>query len=311
MKVFIIILLFISILITVAFFTLLERKLIAAIQRREGPNIVGYWGLLQPFSDGLKLLIKEIIVPIFSNHLLFYIGPIISFIISLFAWGFIPLQFHDITFDTTYSLLYLYILSSFNVYGLIIAGWASLSKYSLYGALRAINQIISYEISFGILILIITLLLHSLNFLEIIYFQKLILGWLVIFVFPLGLIFLISSIAETNRAPFDLPEAEAEIVAGYNLEYAGFIFALFFLGEYSNILIITALFSILFLGGWGWCLYINSFIIKMLGLCLLFVVVRAVFPRYRYDQLLKICWLVFLPVNFIYLLWLIIVFLVN
>jgi NADH-quinone oxidoreductase subunit H len=239
----------VPLLVSIAFFTLAERKIMASIQRRRGPNVVGIWGLLQPFADGLKALIKEIIIPYQVNRFLFIIAPCITFVLSLINWAIIPFSYTEVLSDLNYGLLYLYALSSLAVYGIILAGWVSNSKYPFLGALRSAAQMISYEVSIGLIFVILALCTHSINIIDIVYTQDVNQSWFVFTLFPIAGIFLISIIAETNRAPFDLPEAEAEIVAGYNLEYSSMIFAFFFLGEYGNILIMSTLFSILFLGG--------------------------------------------------------------
>lgn len=293
----------VPLLITIAFFTLAERKVIAAIQRRQGPNIVGFWGLLQALADGLKLVLKEIIIPYQANRFLFLFAPCLTFIFSFLNWGLIPFDYTDVIFDVNYSLLCVYMLSSLGIYGIILAGWTSRSRYPFLGAIRSAAQMISYEVSIGSIILVFALLTNSLNLVEIVYFQENIaFFWLVLF--PLNIIFFISIIAETNRAPFDLPEAEAEIVAGYNLEYSSFMFALFFLGEYSNIILMSALYVLLFWGGWLPFIgtFGNWFAIKILICCFLFILVRTTFPRYRYDQLMDIGWKVFFPFNLVFFL---------
>jgi len=217
----------IPLLLTIAFFTLAERKIIAAVQRRKGPNVVGYWGLLQPFADGLKLILKEINVPFQAAKTIFVLAPWLIFFLSILNWAFLPTSYADVICDTAYSLLYFYLLSSLSVYSLIFAGWASKSKYPFLGAVRSAAQIISYEVSIGLIVVVLTLITHSLNILDLVYWQYQN-AWFIWYLTPLFMIFLISTIAETNRAPFDLPEAEAEIVAGYNLEYSAITFAFFF-----------------------------------------------------------------------------------
>lgn len=302
--------LILPLLIVIAFFTLAERKIMAGIQRRRGPNVVGFWGLLQPFADGLKALIKELIIPYQVNRFLFLFAPSITFILSLVNWAFIPFNYYEVIADFQYGLLYLYALSSLAVYGIILAGWVSQSKYPFLGAVRSAAQMISYEVSIGLVFLVIALVTHSLNLIEIVFFQEKTHLFLIT-LFPLACIFFISIIAETNRAPFDLPEAEAEIVAGYNLEYSSIIFAFFFLGEYGNILLMSALFSILFLGGWLPIFFLPAIVslpFKTVFICFIFILVRATLPRYRYDQLMDICWQVFLPFNLFYLLVVAIIF---
>lgn len=291
-------------LITIAFFTLAERKVIAAIQRRQGPNVVGFWGLLQALADGLKLVLKEIIIPYQANRFIFLGAPCLTFVISFINWGFIPFNYDDIILNLNYSLWCLYMFSSLGVYGIILAGWASRSRYPFLGAIRSAAQMISYEVSIGSIILIFALVTNSINLIDIIYYQENI-NFFYYALLPIGFIFFISIIAETNRAPFDLPEAEAEIVAGYNLEYSSFTFALFFLGEYSNIILMSTLYVLLFWGGWL-ALYLILptfwFTIKILFCCFFFILVRTTFPRYRYDQLMDIGWKIFFPFNLVFFL---------
>ena len=305
----------VPLLISIAFFTLAERKIMASIQRRRGPNVVGMWGLLQPFADGLKALIKELIIPYQANRFLFILAPCITFVLSLVNWAIMPFSYNEVIADLNYGLLYIYALSSLAVYGIILAGWVSQSKYPFLGAIRSAAQMISYEVSIGLIFVIIALCAHSLNLMDIVYAQE-VNGWFIVTLFPMAGVFFVSIIAETNRAPFDLPEAEAEIVAGYNLEYSSIIFAFFFLGEYGNILLMSALFSILFLGGWLPMFSFLSFIspelwlqLKTVVICYMFILVRATLPRYRYDQLMDLCWQVFLPFNLLYLLTLMFIFL--
>lgn len=301
-----ILILVIAILISVAYFTLAERKILSTIQRRKGPNVVGTFGLLQPLSDGLKLFVKETILPSNSDILLFILAPIISFFLSLLGWAIIP--FGDGMFFSEISLgiLYLLAISSLGIYGVIIAGWSSNSKYAFLGALRSTAQMISYELTIGFTILSILACTGSLNLIEIVLSQKTI--WYCIPMFPLFIIFFISILAETNRHPFDLPEAEAELVSGYNVEYSAMGFALFFLGEYANMLLMSSLTTILFLGGWlmpyPLSIFPSSFwfILKTLIFVILFVVARGILPRYRYDQLMSIGWKVFLPFTLSWLL---------
>lgn len=307
----------IPLLVSIAFFTLAERKIMASIQRRRGPNVVGMWGLLQPFADGLKAFIKELIIPYQSNRFLFILAPCITFVLSLINWAILPFSYTEVIADLNYGLLYIYALSSLAVYGIILAGWVSQSKYPFLGAIRSAAQMISYEVSIGLIFVIIALCAHSLNLMDIVYAQE-VNGWFIVTLFPMAGVFLVSIIAETNRAPFDLPEAEAEIVAGYNLEYSSIIFAFFFLGEYGNILLMSALFSILFLGGWlpmvSGLTVVSPELwlqIKTVLICYIFVLVRATLPRYRYDQLMDLCWQVFLPFNLLYLLTLMFIFLLS
>jgi NADH-quinone oxidoreductase subunit H len=292
-------------LLSIAFFTIAERKLLASIQRRKGPNVTGFWGSLQAFADGLKLLLKEIVIPIKANWILFLAAPSLSLIIGLFIWVFIP--FDDLNYITNfdYSLLILYAFSSLGVYGIIGAGWSSNSKYAFLGGLRSAAQLISYEVSIALLLLPVAACANSFNLIEIVNKQQNV--WFCIPLLPIFIIFFISVLAETNRAPFDLPEAEAEIVAGYNVEYSSMTFAMFFLAEYSNMLWLSAITSILFLGGWlsplTWLP--NSyiwFIIKTLFVAFLIIKVRANYPRYRYDQLMNLGWKIFLPFSLGYFL---------
>lgn len=286
---------FVPIIITLAFYTLAERKIMAAIQRRRGPNIVGIWGLLQPFADGFKLLLKEIIIPARANLNLFLLAPLLSLGLSLISWLVIPFANDEMLADLNLGILYLFIISAFSVYSIIIAGWASNSRYPFLGAIRSAAQMISYELVLSTIIIVITLNTGALNFSNIVYSQSII--WYIWPFLPIGIIFFITGLAETNRAPFDLPEAEAELVAGYNLEYTSIIFAMFFLGEYSNMILMSAFYTCLFFGGW----FIFSstvefiFVLKMIIFCYLFVLVRATFPRARFDQLLILGWLVLLP----------------
>jgi len=297
--------LIILILISVAYFTLAERKILAIIQRRRGPNVVGVYGLLQPLSDGFKLLIKEIILPSSANKNIFIFSPILSFIISLIGWGLIPFDKYATISELNLGLLYILGISSIGVYGIIMSGWSSNSKYAFLGSLRSTAQMISYEVSLGFIVLTIAICCESFNINEIIFFQKKI--WFVIPFFPLFLIFFISGLAETNRHPFDLPEAEAELVSGYNVEYSAMTFALFSLAEYSNMLIMSSLNVILFFGGWLSPIEFSFlpgsfwFSIKICIFVILYVVMRAILPRYRYDQLMYLGWKVFLPISVSYL----------
>lgn len=285
-------------LLTIAFFTIAERKLLASIQRRRGPNVTGFWGILQAFADGLKLLLKEVIIPVRANWMLFLAAPSLALIIGLTCWVFIPFTDLNYIVNFDYSLLLLYAVSSLGVYGIIGAGWASNSKYAFLGGLRSSAQLISYEVSIALLLLPVAACSNSFNIVEIVEKQNTI--WYVIPLLPIFVVFFISVLAETNRAPFDLPEAEAEIVAGYNVEYSSMTFAMFFLAEYSNMAWLSALTSLLFLGGWLspiWFLPSSSFwfILKTLLICFAIIKVRANYPRYRFDQLMSIGWKVFLP----------------
>ncbi len=290
------ILFLLPILISVAYYTLAERKIMGSVQRRKGPNVVGFWGLLQPLADGVKLVLKEPIIPRKANYFLFIFAPVLTFALSLLLWTVVPFSLLEGFLDSPYSLLYIFAISSLSIFGIIGSGWASNSKYAILGALRSAAQMISYEIALGFVFLTVALVTESLNILDILLAQhKFSNFW---FLFPLGFVFFISALAETNRAPFDLPEAEAEIVAGYNIEYSGIKFALFFLGEYSNMLIMSLLTVILFFGS-----DITSsfsfffFCLKVSLVSSLFVFVRATLPRVRYDQLMYLGWQVFLPLT--------------
>lgn len=297
-----ILLIVIPLILSVAYLTYAERKVIGAMQLRKGPNKVGILGLLQPIADALKLLHKETIIPSKASPLLFLIAPVVTFTLSLVAWAVIPFDEGVVLADINVGILYLLAISSLGVYGLIVAGWASNSKYPFLGGLRSAAQMISYEVSIGFVIITVLLCAGSLNLTSIIKAQQGL--WYVVPHFPMFVIYVISALAETNRAPFDLPEAEAELVSGYNVEYSGMPFALFFLGEYANMILLSALGSILFLGGWLplWntapFTYIPGFVwfaLKIAFLLFIFLWVRATFPRYRYDQLMRLGWKVFLP----------------
>jgi NADH-quinone oxidoreductase subunit H len=301
-----ILIIIIPLLISVAYFTLAERKILGAIQRRKGPNVVGLFGLLQPLSDGLKLMVKETIIPSNANKFIFVISPIITFVISLIGWSVIPYDKYSVLADINLGILFLLAISSLGVYGIIMSGWSSNSKYAFLGGLRSTAQMVSYEVSLGFIITIIITCCGSFNLSLIIESQKNI--WFIIPFLPLFLMFFTSALAETNRHPFDLPEAEAELVSGYNVEYSAMGFALFSLGEYSNMLLMSALNSILFFGGWLAPLDILMFIpgsfwfsIKICFFVLIFIVMRAALPRYRYDQLMGLGWKVFLPLSLAYL----------
>ena len=293
----------------VAYLTLMERKVIASMQLRKGPNVVGPFGLLQPLADGLKLLLKEIIIPDKANKALFLLAPIITFVLALIGWAVIPFSENFVVANLNIGVLYLLATSSLGVYGIIIAGWASNSKYAFLGAIRSSAQMISYEVSIGLIVISVVLMAGSLNLSEIVLAQKN--GWYVFSMFPMFILFFASALAETNRHPFDLPEAEAELVAGYNVEYSSMAFAMFFLGEYANMILISSVASILFLGGWlpicnhPFCMAIPGFVwlmLKVIFLLFCFIWVRATLPRYRYDQLMRLGWKVFLPIS---LLWVI------
>ena len=290
----------VPLLISVAYLTLLERKFMASMQQRKGPNVIGFFGLLQPFADGLKLLIKETVLPSSSNVGIFILAPILTFLLSLLTWCVLPIGYNLVFVDLNVGILYLLGISSLGVYGIIMAGWSSNSKYAFLGSLRSAAQMISYEVSMGLIIISVLICAGSLNLTDIVLAQKEV--WYIYPLFPLFVMFFISGLAETNRAPFDLPEAEAELVSGYNTEYAAIGFALFFLGEYANMILMCSTLSILFLGGWFAPFFFVSFIpdiiwfgIKVTLLLVGFIWVRAAFPRYRYDQLMRIGWKIFLP----------------
>jgi NADH-quinone oxidoreductase subunit H len=301
-----ILIIIVPLLISVAYFTLAERKILGAIQRRRGPNVIGTFGLLQPLSDGFKLLVKETVLPSNANKFLFILSPIITFVISLMGWAIIPYDKYSMLADINIGVLYLFAISSLGVYGIIMSGWSSNSKYAFLGALRSAAQMVSYEVSIGFIIATIVVCCGSFNLQTIIESQKNI--WFVIPFFPLFLMFFVSALAETNRHPFDLPEAEAELVSGYNVEYSAMGFALFSLGEYANMLLMSSLNVILFFGGWLPPLEILNFIpgsvwfgLKICFFVILFVWMRAALPRYRYDQLMALGWKVFLPLSLTYL----------
>jgi NADH-quinone oxidoreductase subunit H len=298
----------IPLLLAVAFFTVAERKIMGAVQRRRGPNVVGFLGLLQALADGLKLFVKETTFPSNSNLAVFLLAPILSFLLSLIGWAVIPFSHTFVLADINLGILYIFAISSLNVYGLILAGWASNSKYAFLGALRSAAQMISYEISIGFIVLSIAVCVGSLNLSKIVLAQKEI--WFIIPLFPLFVMFYISMLAETNRHPFDLPEAEAELVSGYNVEYSAMTFALFFLAEYSNMLLMSSLSALLFFGGWMPLFDIFPlnlipgtvwFSLKVAIGAVFFILTRATLPRYRYDQLMHIGWKCFLPLAIGYL----------
>ena len=295
----------------VAYMTYAERKVIAAVQLRKGPNVVGPLGLLQPIADGLKLLFKETIVPVGANRVVFLLAPMLTFILSLIAWAVIPFDEGWVLADINVGILYLFAISSLGVYGIIMAGWASNSKYAFLGALRSAAQMVSYEVAIGFVIISVLLCVGSLNLSEIVRAQEGL--WFCIPLLPMFVMFFVSTLAETNRAPFDLPEAEAELVAGYNVEYSSMTFALFFLGEYANMILMSAMTTVLFLGGWlppvdvapfNWIPGVIWFGAKVAFCLFVFLWIRATFPRYRYDQLMRLGWKVFLPGS---LLWLVLV----
>ncbi|MEH6476301.1 MAG: NADH-quinone oxidoreductase subunit NuoH [Sneathiella sp.] len=296
-------------LVLMAYLTLYERKVMAAMQLRKGPNVVGFYGLLQPFADGAKLFFKETVIPSGANKILFLVAPMITFLLSLIAWAVIPFDEGMVLSDINVGVLYLFAISSLGVYGIIVAGWASNSRYPFLGALRSAAQMVSYEVSIGFVIISVLLCVGSLNLSDVVMAQKSDLGmfsWYFVPLFPMFIIFFISILAETNRHPFDLPEAEAELVAGYQTEYSAMAFALFFLGEYVNMILMSAICVILFLGGWlppvdiapfNWIPGIIWFGIKIALLLFVFIWVRATLPRYRYDQLMRLGWKVFLPLS--------------
>lgn len=294
----------VPLLISVAYFTIAERKIMGSIQRRRGPNVVGFIGLLQPLADGLKLFVKETILPTNANTNVFLLAPAVTFILSIIGWVIIPFTNGFVVSDLNLGVLYLLAISSLNVYGIIFAGWSSNSKYAYLGALRSAAQMIAYEISIGFTILNVIVCAGSFNLSKIVIEQQKI--WYIVPLLPIFMIFYISMLAETNRPPFDLPEAEAELVSGYNVEYSSMTFALFFLGEYANMLIMSAISAILFLGGWLTPIFnlIPSIIWINLKICLgiiFFILTRATLPRYRYDQLMYLGWKCFLPLSLGYL----------
>jgi NADH-quinone oxidoreductase subunit H len=291
----------IPLLVGVAFFTVAERKFLSSIQRRRGPNVVGIFGLLQAFADGLKLLLKETIMPTSANLGIFLLAPMISFSLSLVAWAVMPLGYGMVFADVNLGILYLFAISSLSVYGIMMAGWASNSKYAFLGALRSTAQMVSYEVSIGFILVTVLICAGSLNLSQIVLSQE---GmWYLFPLWPIFLVFFISVLAETNRHPFDLPEAEAELVSGYNVEYSAMGFALFFLGEYGNMILMSALTVILFLGGWLAPFGLSfldgplCFAFKTFFFICLFIWARAAYPRYRYDQLMALGWKVFLPIS--------------
>lgn len=295
----------VPVLISVAFFTVAERKIMGAIQRRKGPNVVGFMGLLQALADGLKLFVKETTLPSNADSAVFLIAPLLTFSLSLISWSVIPFAHHAVLSDANLGILYILAISSLNVYGIVLAGWSSNSKYAYLGSIRSAAQMISYEISIGFIFLTVAACVGSLNLTEIVESQKNI--WLVVPLFPLFVVFSISMLAETNRHPFDLPEAEAELVSGYNVEYSAMTFALFFLAEYSNMLLMSSLLATVFLGGWLPPVESFSFIpgsvwfsLKVLLGAIFFIVTRATLPRYRYDQLMSLGWKCFLPLTLSY-----------
>jgi len=299
----------VPLLISVAYFTLAERKIMGSIQRRRGPNVIGYLGLLQPLADGLKLFAKETILPTAANTGIFILAPLLTFILSLMGWAVIPFGEGIVLSNINVGILYLFAVSSLSVYGIVLSGWSSNSKYAFLGSLRSAAQMISYEASMGFIIVSVILCAGSFNLSEIVFAQKDI--WYIFPLFPVFLMFFVSALAETNRHPFDLPEAEAELVSGYNVEYSAMGFALFFLGEYANMLLMSAMTFILFLGGWLPLFDILPFTLlpsplwlglKICIFVVLFCWIRAALPRYRYDQLMSLGWKTFLPLSLAWLL---------
>ncbi len=306
-QVYKILFLLIPVLVSVAMVVWLDRRVWAFVQKRQGPNVVGPFGLLQTIADALKYIFKEIIIPSSSNKVIFILAPIVTMTLALIAWAVIPFSATQVLADINVGILYLFAVSSLGVYGIIMGGWASNSKYPFLGAIRSAAQMVSYEVSIGVIIINVLLCVGSLNLNDIVIAQQNL--WFVLPLFPMFVIFFISALAETNRPPFDLPEAEAELVAGYQTEYSGMMYAMFWLGEYANILLMCAMGAILFLGGWLSPLEIYPFtlvpgpiwlILKILLLFFLFAIVKAIVPRYRYDQLMKLGWKVFLPLSLIW-----------
>ena len=298
----------VPLLLAVAYLTYFERKVLAFAQLRKGPNVVGPFGLLQPFADGLKLLLKETLIPSGANRLVFIVAPVVTFTLSLVAWAVIPFDAHLVVADINVGILYLFAISSLGVYGIILAGWASNSRYAFLGAMRSAAQMVSYEVAIGFVMVSVLLCVGSLNLSDVVEAQRTV--WFVVPLLPMAVIFFISGLAETNRAPFDIVEGETELVAGYFVEYSAMAFALFYLGEYANMILVSAMTSVLFLGGWlapfgvppftwvpGWI----WFFAKIAFLLFVFLWVRATFPRFRYDQLMRLGWKVFLPFSLLWL----------
>ena len=304
LEIYKILFLLVPVLVSVAMIVWLDRRIWAFVQKRQGPNVVGPFGLLQSLADALKYMFKEVIVPSSANKVVFILAPIVTMTLALISWAVIPFSATQVIADINVGILYLFAVSSLGVYGIIMGGWASNSKYPFLGAIRSAAQMVSYEVSIGIIIINVLLCVGSLNLNDIVMAQENL--WFVIPLFPMFVIFFISALAETNRPPFDLPEAEAELVAGYQTEYSGMMYAMFWLGEYANILLMCALGSILFLGGWLSPIEIYPFslipgaiwlIFKILFLFVLFALVKAIVPRYRYDQLMRLGWKIFLPLS--------------
>jgi NADH-quinone oxidoreductase subunit H len=295
----------VPLLVAVAYLTYAERKVIAAMQMRKGPNVVGWFGLLQPIADALKLLMKETIIPSGANRFVFVAAPILTFVLSLIAWAVIPFDKGVVLANINVGVLYLFAISSLGVYGVIMAGWASNSKYAFLGALRSAAQMVSYEVSIGFVIVTVMLCVGSLNLSDVVLAQRTV--WFVVPLLPMAVIFFISGLAETNRSPFDLPEGESELVAGFMVEYSAMTFALFFLGEYANMILVSAMTTIFFLGGWLAPLGMTFipgpiwFFLKIAAVLFCFLWMRATFPRFRYDQLMRMGWKVFLPFSLFWL----------
>ncbi|WP_415291112.1 NADH-quinone oxidoreductase subunit NuoH [Candidatus Pelagibacter sp. Uisw_136] len=296
--------LLVPVLVSVAMIVWLDRRIWAFVQKRQGPNVVGPFGLLQSLADALKYMFKEVIIPSSSNKVIFILAPIVTMTLALISWAVIPFSATQVLADINVGILYLFAVSSLGVYGIIMGGWASNSKYPFLGAIRSAAQMVSYEVSIGVIIINVLLCVGSLNLNDIVMAQENL--WFVIPLFPMFVIFFISALAETNRPPFDLPEAEAELVAGYQTEYSGMMYAMFWLGEYANILLMCAMGSVLFLGGWLSPIDLFPFnvipgaiwlILKILFLFILFALVKAIVPRYRYDQLMRLGWKIFLPLS--------------
>ena len=296
--------LLVPVLVSVAMIVWLDRRIWAFVQKRQGPNVVGPFGLLQSLADALKYMFKEVIIPSSSNKVIFILAPIVTMTLALISWAVIPFSATQVLADINVGILYLFAVSSLGVYGIIMGGWASNSKYPFLGAIRSAAQMVSYEVSIGVIIINVLLCVGSLNLNDIVMEQENL--WFVIPLFPMFVIFFISALAETNRPPFDLPEAEAELVAGYQTEYSGMMYAMFWLGEYANILLMCAMGSVLFLGGWLSPIDLFPFnvipgaiwlILKILLLFILFALVKAIVPRYRYDQLMRLGWKIFLPLS--------------
>ena len=294
----------VPLLVAVAYLTLAERKVIAAMQLRKGPNVVGPFGLLQPLADGAKLLFKETILPAGANRIVFLFAPVLTFTLAMVAWAVIPVDYGWVLADINVGILFLFAISSLGVYGIIMAGWASNSKYPFLGALRSAAQMVSYEVSMGFVIISVLLCVGSLNLTAVVEAQRGL--WFCIPLLPMFVVFFISTLAETNRAPFDLPEGESELVAGYFVEYSAMSFALFFLGEYANMILMSGMTTILFLGGWlplidvapfNWLPGVVWFVLKVCFVLFCFLWVRATFPRFRYDQLMRLGWKIFLPLS--------------